>query len=113
MLQFIYTILGGITLENERIFELLEKMYSDISNRFDKVENNLESIKNELNEVKDKTKKNSINNEDIKKNIKVLAEVQQNHYEQNQRNHEEIVEMLSEKVSTVEKAVVNNFKAIK
>lgn len=100
-------------MKNEEIFELLEKMYSDISNRFDKVENNLESIRSELNEVKDGTKRNSINIEDIKKNIKILAEVQQNHYEQNQINRKEIVEMLSEKVSTVEKAVVNNFKAVK
>lgn len=108
-----YTVFGGITLENEKIFKLLEKMYSEISNRFDKVESNLKDIKSELNEVKDETKKNSINIEDIKKNIKVLAEVQQNHYELNQRNHKEIVEMLSEKVSTVEKAVISNFKAIK
>lgn len=100
-------------MKNEEILELLEKMYSDISNRFDKVENNLEGIRSELNEVKDVTKKNSINIEDIKKNIKILAEVQQNHYEQNQVNRKEIVEMLSERVSTVEKAVVNNFKAVK
>lgn len=88
-------------------------MYSGISNRFDKVEHNIESIKSDLIENKDDIWKNSIDIDEIKKSIKILVEVQQNHFEQNQRNHEEIVEILSDKVSTVEEAVVNNFKAIK
>lgn len=93
-------------MENEKIFSLIEKMYSDILGRFDKIENN-------LNGIKDESKKNSIDIEEIKVDIKTLAEIQQSHFEQNQRNHQEIVETLSDKVSTVEKAIVNNIKAIK
>lgn len=77
------------------MFELLEKMYSDFSARFDKIE--------------DEIKNNRILLENVQKNVETLAEVHKSDFEHNQRNHEEIVEMLSERIHTTEKAI----KAIK
>jgi hypothetical protein len=45
--------------------------------------------------------------------LRQLAEIQISHYEENQRNHKEIVEMLSERITGVEKAVSSNIKAVK
>ena len=43
-----------------------------------------------------------------------MAEIQENYYDENQRHHQEIVELLTEKITTVEIAVKNaNIKAVK
>ena len=58
--------------------------------------------------------KNSLILEQLQSNLKSLAEVQASHYEQNQRQHKEIFELLSDRMSIVERTVkIKNMKAVR
>jgi len=92
-------------MENEKLFEFMEKIYGELQST--KAE-----MHQEFAEVKSEVRKNSISIEDMQKDIKTLAEVQQSNYEENQRNHKEIVEMLTERLDTQDK-VIRNITVVK
>lgn len=91
---------------DEKAFQLLEKMYSDMNTRFDRIEVRLDSVESEV-------KKNSIKLESIEKKIDIMSEVQKSHMDQNEKEHNEVVKPLSEKVDVIELAVKDTSKDVK
>lgn len=105
----------------DKSFELLTKFYSEFTqfkNDVNDFRNDINNFKTDMNEFKtditDKVNKNSIILEDLQDKIQEMAEVQESHYAENQKHHKKIVEILTERITTVELAVKNkNIKAVK
>jgi uncharacterized protein YoxC len=94
---------GGYTVDSERIFDLLERIYIDV-----------QETKRELKSAREEVKQIGIKVDILGNKVKQLAEVQESHYEENKRDHVQIVEMLTERVTNVENALKNsNIKAVK
>lgn len=62
-------------------------------------------LKEELEPIKDQLNKNTIILEDMRTDIKTIAEVQKSHMDQNEKAHIEVVKPLNEKVDVIELAV--------
>jgi archaellum component FlaC len=92
-------------MEN-KTFQLLEKMYIEFSERFEKLENKFDELENEV-------KKNSVLLEKNNKDIKTLAEVQENHINQNIKQHEEIINKLECDLSTIKTSIKSISKDLK
>jgi len=90
-------------MDNEKIYELLEKIYVE-----------LQDTKTELQDTKKEVRQIGIKVDCIDDKLKQMSEVQVSHYEENQRNHKEMIEILSERVQIVENVIRNsNIKAVK
>ncbi len=101
-------------MENEKLFELMEKLYGELLSFKKETTQKLSILEKGQEDTNARLTKIETKVEQVDDKIKQLAEIQQNHFEQNMRNHQEIVEMLSGRVSIVENAVKNsNIKAVK
>lgn len=89
-------------MNEDRILDLVEKIYIE-----------LQETRSDVKETKDEVRQIAIRMDSMDDKLKQLAEIQIYHYEENQRNHKEIVEMLSERILGIEKVVSNNIKVIK
>lgn len=101
-------------MENEKLFEFMEKIYSELQttrtemqNGFKSVNTKIDSVENRMDGLEGEFKKNSIKLEDIEKKVYTIAEVQQNHMKQNEKNHIEIVEILNDKIDLTQSAMKN------
>lgn len=91
----------------DKTFELLTKLYSE----FVQFKNEVNEFKSDITENVNKT---NLVLENVQDKLHEMSEIQESHYEENQRHHQEIVELLTEKITTVEIAVKNaNIKAVK
>lgn len=95
-------------MEN-KTFELLEKMYTDFSQRFDKIENEIDKLKT----IDKKVNKNTLLLEKTNKDIQTIAEVQENHINQNIKQHNEIINRLDSDIDILKTAVSNISKDLK
>lgn len=90
---------------NDKLFEFMEKMYGE-----------MQGMKTEMQEgfkrLDLKIDKNTVIIEEIETNVKAIAEVQDNHIKQNEKQHIEMMEITNEKVDIVELAVKNLAKDI-
>lgn len=89
----------------DKTFELIEKMYNDFSKQFKTMDKRFDLMDKRFDSLESEVKKNSIKIESLENKVDIIAEVQKNNTEQNERQHTEIVEMLSERIDTTEKAV--------
>lgn len=85
-------------MENDKLFEFMEKMYSDFSKRFDGLENEMEETKSEIGEIKSEVRKtNNVIESDIKPKINALFDGYQQLNEKTTRienqvsKHDEII----------------------
>ena len=101
-------------MESEKLFELMEKLYSELLGFKKETSQKLSILGKGQEDVNIRLAKVEANAEQVNDKLKQLAEIQENHFDQNMRNHQEIIEMLSDRVSIVEKVVKNNnIKVIK
>ncbi|TWH57961.1 hypothetical protein DesLBE_2257 [Desulfitobacterium sp. LBE] len=63
------------------------------------------SMKGDISVLQTQVAKNTLLLESTRKDIQIIAEVQQSHYEQNQRAHQEILTVIDTRSSTIESAV--------
>lgn len=63
------------------------------------------SMKDDISVLQTQVAKNTLLLESTRKDIQIIAEVQQSHYEQNQRAHQEILTVIDTRSSTIESAV--------
>lgn len=101
-------------MENKKLFEFMEKLYSELQTTrtemqqsFNNVNTKIDIIENRMDGLGGEVKKNSIKLEDIEKKVYTIAEVQQNHIKQNENNHIEIVEILTDKIDLTQSAMKN------
>lgn len=78
---------------NDKLFGFMEKMYGEMQEGFK--------------ELDSKIGNNTIILEEVRTNIKTIAEVQDNHIKQNESQHMEMMELTNEKVDIIELAVKN------
>ncbi len=104
---------------DDKVFEMLEKIYSELTNfksevnqkfdginqRLGEVNQKFDGINQRLDEVNKKANKNSILLEKMNDNIKILAEVQQKHLKINERQHEEMSEINKEELELLKSAI--------
>lgn len=89
----------------DKLYDLMEKMYSNLSGKIDNVETN-------INKRLDKIE---MTQEHTQTRLEQLAEVQQNHYEENKREHKEMLHKLERiEIATLEnEAELYNIKKAK
>ena len=72
-----------------------------------------ELLDSKLNPMKKQLNKNTLTLEEVKSDIKTIAEVQKSHMKQNEKAHDEIVKPLNEKLNVIELAVKDTSKNVK
>ena len=92
-------------MENEKLFEFMEKIYGELQSTKIEMQNGFRSVNSKIDGLEDAVKKNSIKLETLEKKIDTIVEVQSNHIKQNENNHVEIVEMLSGEIELTQQAV--------
>ncbi|MDK2920156.1 MAG: hypothetical protein PWQ37_2889 [Candidatus Petromonas sp.] len=96
----------------DKTFQLLEKMYSEFSERFEKLENEV----SRLISLEEKVDKNTLLLEKANTDIKTLAEVQENYINQNIKQHNEIINKLDSDIDVIKssiKSLSKDFRFIK
>lgn len=88
-------------MENEKLFELMEKMYIEMQSGFSKVNERFEDLEK-------KVDKNTILLEKARADIKLIAEVQQSFQEQLGKSKDTESKSLNERLDIIELAVTNN-----
>jgi peptidoglycan hydrolase CwlO-like protein len=96
----------------DKMSELMEKIYSEFSTFKTDVTNELKGIRRDLNSVKEDVKslnvkvdKTTLGLEGINSEIGILAEVQQNMIGQNEKQIPEAIEPICEDISVIKCAV--------
>jgi len=93
MCKLYYEELKNMDNNNDKLFGFMEKMYGEMQEGFK--------------ELDSKIGNNTIILEEVRTNIKTIAEVQDNHIKQNESQHMEMMELTNEKVDIIELAVKN------
>ncbi|QBD84693.1 hypothetical protein EQG73_05215 [Clostridium tetani] len=96
--------LGADTMEN-KIYDLLEKIYVNFNQRFEGLEKTSSKIKSQVDT-------NSLMLEKIQTDIKTLAEVQQSFSEQLDRAKDKDGKTLGERLDIIELAISNTSKSV-
>lgn len=98
-------------MEN-KMFELMEKMYSEFSSFKTDIITEVKGIRQDLTDVKEdisnlnvRDDKSTMELETINNKIEIMAEVQQNIMIQTQKQMQEIIEPLCEDVSLIKSAI--------
>lgn len=92
-------------MENDKIYELIERMYTDLKSGQEKIQTKISNLKEEVT-------KNSIQLEKIQTDIKTLAEVQQSFSEQLDRAKDKDGKTIGERLDIIELAVTTTAKTV-
>ena len=102
--------------DNNKVFDLLSKMYSELTNKIDGIHSEMQEMKSDFNNKFDnlekQVSKNSIMLEKMDSNIKLLAEGQEAFREQIGRNNEKDARTVTDRLETIEIAVTHTSKAV-
>ncbi|MCQ1530306.1 hypothetical protein LJD61_12200, partial [Lutispora thermophila] len=87
---------GGVAMEDkiDKLYDLVEKMYNSLSGKIINAETN---INKRLDNIE-------LTQEQMQTKLEQLAEIQQSHYEENKREHKEIID----KLKRIETATLEN-----
>ncbi|WP_425449265.1 hypothetical protein [Dethiothermospora halolimnae] len=88
-------------MENEKIFNLMEKMYSELS-----------ELKSDVKDIKSQTQKNSLALEKIQTDMKTLAEIQSSFSDELDRAKDSEGKTLGERLDIIELAVTDTSKTL-
>lgn len=94
----IYLLLMECDFMDDKVFELLEKLYSEFANF-------KQDISKKIDNVDNKVDKNTLLLEQVNEKIEILAEVQQNHLEINERQHDEMSKTSKEQMQLLKNAL--------
>lgn len=73
-------------------------MDAEMKEMFGMILGKLDSLDNKVISLDNKVTKNSIEIESIKSDIKIIAEVQKAHMDQNERDHEKIITLIDNEI---------------
>jgi chromosome segregation ATPase len=79
--------------------------FKDVNGRLDKVESRLDKVESRLDKVESRLVKLETGQEQINDKLEIIAEVQQNHINSNEKQHNEIVETLTGKLEITENVI--------
>lgn len=98
--------------DNNEIFDLLSKMYSELTNKIDNMNSEMHEMKHDIKQLKNDVTKNTITLENMDSNIKLLAEGQESFREQIGRHNEHDSRTINDKLETIEIAVTHTSKSV-
>ena len=84
---------------------VLQQDVSSMKGDISTLQQDVSSMKGDISVLQTQVAKNTLLLESTRKDIQIIAEVQQSHYEQNQRAHQEILTVIDTRSSTIESAV--------
>ena len=97
---------------NDKMFELMEKMYIEVSSFRTDITTEVKGIRQDLNGVREDVKalkqdvrKNTMQLESMNSKLETMAEVQKSHMDQNEKAHNDIISNLGDKIDVVELSV--------
>lgn len=103
---------GRVLRMEEKVLNLLEKMYGEfsefrqeINTKVDNLEGRFDNLEARFDNLGDKVNKNTILLERMDNKFKLIAEIQQNNFEINERQHEEINKVHKEQISLLKSAL--------
>lgn len=99
-------------MENENLFELMSKIYSELTNLKFETTNRFDSLHSDVKDIKSQSDKNSLILEKIQTDVKILAEVQSSFSEQLDRAKDKEGKTLGERLDIIELAVTNTAKSV-
>jgi tetrahydromethanopterin S-methyltransferase subunit G len=97
---------------DDKLFELMSKMYSEMTLGFKNVDARLNKVDQRFDKVDARLDKLELLQESTNKNLETIAEVQQNFQEQIGRDKTENAVTLREQLDLIELAVTNNSKSV-
>lgn len=102
--------------DNNEIFDLLSKMYSELTSKINGIHSEMREMKSDFNNrfdgLEKQVTKNSILLEKMDNNIKLLAEGQESFREQIGRNSEKDTRTVTDRLETIEIAVTHTSKSV-
>lgn len=101
-------VLNKILDNQNSMSEDIHSMKNDISSLQKDVgsmKSNISSLQNDVTDLHSKVTTNTLILESTRKDIQVLVEVQKSHYEQNQREHQEMLTTVTSRGDIIELAV--------
>lgn len=93
---------------SDKTFELIEKLYSEFSgfrNEINYINQEINQINQKISAMDKKVDKNTLLLERMDDKIQILAEVQQNHLEINERQHNEMSSVNKEQIELLKNAL--------
>ena len=97
---------------NDELFELMSKMYSEITGIKSGIKSEMTGMKSEILSLNKKVDKNSLLLEKVDNNVKTLAEVQSAFSEQLDRAKDKDGKTLGERIDIIELAVRNTSQTL-
>ncbi|ADQ47154.1 hypothetical protein Calkro_2331 [Caldicellulosiruptor kronotskyensis 2002] len=89
----------------EERLDRVEKRLDAVEQRLDAVEQRLDTLEKRVDKLEVETAKNSIMLEDLKRKLELMAEIQQSHFDQNKREHEELRRYVDGRFAVIEFAI--------
>jgi len=89
----------------EQRLDAVERRLDAVEQRLDAVEQRLDNLEKRVDRLEVETTKNSVMLEDLKRKLELMAEIQQSHFEQDRREHEELRKYVDGRFVVLEFAV--------
>ncbi|MGE4272502.1 MAG: hypothetical protein AB7E31_06475 [Desulfitobacterium sp.] len=109
--EILNKILHGQSAMSEDIHSMkddISSMKNDISSLQQDVgsmKNDITSLQKDVGDLHTQIAKNTITLESTRKDIRIMAEVQKAHYDQNQRDHQEMLSTVNSRTNVIELAI--------
>ncbi|SHN80840.1 hypothetical protein [Desulfitobacterium chlororespirans] len=99
-------------MENERlILELLQSINQQvqgIEQHIQGIDQRVQGIERHVQQIDQRLRKAEVSIDEIRKDVRILAEGQVAHREQDEREHKQIIQLISDKTIVLEKAITRN-----
>jgi hypothetical protein len=90
---------------DDKAFELIEKLYSEFSSFKEQINQKIDGLDKKVEGIDKKADKNTMLLERMNDKMQILAEVQQNHLEINERQHEDMNNTNKEQMQLLKNAL--------
>jgi Skp family chaperone for outer membrane proteins len=90
---------------DDKAFELIEKLYSEFSSFKEQINQKIDGLDTKVDGIDKKADKNTILLERMNDKMQILAEVQQNHLEINERQYKDINNSNTEQMQLLKNAL--------
>ena len=102
--QMMTLMLEKVDRINDGLEEVKQRLDA-VEQRLDAVEQRLDTLEKRVDRLEVETTKNSVMLEDLKRKLELMAEIQQSHFEQDRREHEELRKYVDGRFVVLEFAV--------
>lgn len=102
--QMLTLVLEKVDSIDKGLEEVKQRLHK-VEERLDAVEQRLDTLEKRVDKLEVETSKNSIMLEDLKRKLELMAEIQQSHFDQDKREHEELRRYVDGRFAVIEFAI--------